>query len=358
MAASLYIDGAKSCGKTLLSFGLIEKFRERNLRASYFKPVSMGIKDKSGKIVDSDVSLLKEALSLENPVEEVSPVVHCICGRIFHHIEPEDAEKGITKAYETIKRGNDVVVIEGSQVSEYYGFNASKLSALLNSRVIFVVRGGENQIVETTLRNRELFDDDKARFMGIIINSVPPDQIERIRETIIPALQRYEVRVYGVIPEKRELIATVGDIAEALNAETLSGEEYLDRFIGDLLVTNMKSETGLIHWFRRSLNQTMMRGGDKTELILEALEANLGVLITSSNSRPTDRVVTKSSEKKVPILSTPLDELTAMTRVGEVTDVVTPVFLRNKGRIIKEMVEEHVDWKEILNITLDKQSLR
>ena len=348
MTFSLYVDGPKSCGKTLLSFGFIQKFRERKLRVSYFKPFSIGIKNKIGKIVDSDVVALKEVLGLGNPFEEISPIVHCICGTIFHYIEPGDVVSEIQRAYKFIKSGVDVVVIEGSLLSERYQLNAAKLSALLDSRVILVVGGSENQIVETTLRYRSLFDD-KAVFMGTIINSTPLDQVKGIRETLIPTLHRLGIRVYGVVPQKRELITTVGDILETLNAKVLTGEKNLNRFIGDCLIADMKSEDGLVYWFRRSLNQTMMRGGDKIELILEAMEANLGVLIMSGDSRPTDRIVSKANEKGIPILLTSFDEFTTMAQLGKVTDVITPNFLYNKESIIKEMIEEHVDWKGILN---------
>jgi len=354
MTASLYIDGSKSCGKTILSFGLIQKFKEENIKASYFKPFSMGFRDKSGRIVDSDVIAMREALGLENTPEELSPVVQCVCGMIFQDLDSHAAEMKILKTYKLIKSFNDIVLIEGSKLSERYKLRADRISALLNSKVILTIKYSENLIVESAIHYRDLFINDKTGFMGIIINSVPVDKIKEVKKLVIPALRRLGIHVYGVIPQKMELIPTIKDVAEGLNATILTGKGGLDRFIGDFLVANMKSEAGLVYWFKRSLNQTMMRGGDKTELILDSMEANLSAIIMCGDSHPTDKIMNKAYEMMIPILSTSFDEFTTMVHIGKVTDIITPTFLQEKSEIIKQMIEEHVNWKGILNKIFDE----
>ncbi|MBS7649293.1 AAA family ATPase [Candidatus Bathyarchaeota archaeon] len=349
MTSSLYMDGPKSCGKTILSFGLVQKFKENNFKVSYFKPFSIGIKDKNGKIIDSDVIAMKEALGLENTPEEISPIVQCVCGAIFQDIDSNIAKMKILRTYESIKSLNDIILIEGSKLSERYKLMVDRISALLNSKSILITKYGENRIVETAIHYRDLFINEGTDFTGLIINSVPVNKIEETKEMIIPALRRFKIHVYGVIPQKLELIPTVKDVVEGLKATILTGKGCLDRSIGDFLVTDMNSEAGLVYWFKRSLNQTMMRGGDKTELILESMGTDLSAIIMCGNSHPTDKIINKADEMTIPILSTSLDEFTAMVQIGKVTDIVTPTFLQKKGEIIKRMIEEHVNWEGILN---------
>ena len=76
MAKSIYITGIGCCGKTVIAYGLLRKFKEEGLRVSYFKPISIARRKlPSGGFIDTDVIALRETLNLKETVETISPIV-------------------------------------------------------------------------------------------------------------------------------------------------------------------------------------------------------------------------------------------------------------------------------------------
>lgn len=356
MTVSLLVAGPGFCGKTLLAYGLLRKFGEEGLRVTYFKPVSVAKRTApSGKPVDADVLAIKDALGLEEDEETIAPVV--LTGRYLElRDRAEELRKRIVEAYERVSKGKDVVVVEGYHFPEALtsiGCSVPHVAKMLGSKVVLIVGCKEELIVDRLVDSVALYkcfmEAHGVSVSGVIFNYVPFHHLERVKGVVAPAVEGLGLRVLGVVPEKVGLLApTVRDVAEALGAEVLEGEARLDNLVEDILVGAMSPEAS-IKWIRRSANAAIVTGGDRTDLILQALEVRPSVVILTGNLYPAVRVLSRARELGVPVLLVPYDTYTTIEKLREAQQVVTAESLKIKDGAVMEVIELHVRWRELLN---------
>ncbi len=355
MAKSIYITGMGFCGKTVLSYGLIKKFLNEGIKATYFKPISIARKRlPSGKYVDTDVIALREALNLSEPIELLSPIT--ISDRYLElRNRAKDVRTMIEDAFKKISEGKDVVVIESPGMPELLSAidcSVPSLAKSFGSKVVFVVNCKSltsiDSIIDKVLLYEDYMEKHGYKIHGVIFNSVPIPYLERVREFIVPSIEEIGIKSYGIITEKVSLIApTVKDIAEALGAEVLEGHNNLNNIVEDILVGAMSPESAM-RWFRRAVNAAIVTGGDRTDLIMVALETKPSVVILTGNLYPSIRVLIKAREMGIPILLVPYDTYTTITRLEEAQSIVTPESLKRREKDILSVIEKEVMWKELI----------
>jgi len=115
------------------------------------------------------------------------------------------------------------------------------VAALLGSKAIIVSGGGVGRAIDEIMLNKALFDICKVPVLGVIINKVLPDKLEKIKSIVGKGLDRKGIRLLGVIPEMDLLSApTVEQIRERLDLKVFSGEENLRTRVYDAIVAAME----------------------------------------------------------------------------------------------------------------------
>jgi len=108
----------QNIGKTTTSLGLIAGFISKGLKTSFMKPVGQEqVQISPGEYVDKDVLLMKEHFNLEDPYENMSPVLipqgftkDFIDEKIFS----SNLEKKIHNSYQTLCKNNEMLIVEGT----------------------------------------------------------------------------------------------------------------------------------------------------------------------------------------------------------------------------------------------------
>jgi len=342
-------------GKTVLIYGLLRKFSAEGLKVGYFKPVSKArYRLPSMVYVDPDVFTIKQALSLEEELEDMNPVI--ITRSILDlKNNVELLKEKIVEAYNKISSGKDVVLIESYpnlEVMSSIGFPIPHLAKMLNAKTVLVLNAKERDVIDEIMDKLVLyncyFEYHGGKIDGVIINNIPIYHVERVEDIIVPEIEKSGFKVYGVIKEKVRLTApTVNDIVEALNAEVLENKDRLDNIVEDILVGAM-APTAALRWFRRAVNAAIITGGDRTDLIITALETKPSVVILTGGLYPDINVLIKARETGTPILLVPYDTYTTIEKLREVQSIVTPSSLKAKEAEILETIEKEVKWKELL----------
>ena len=353
MAYPIIICGNEFSGKTAICLGLFQKFQEIGLRVGYFKPVGVGLKTIEGRSVDPDTILMKEVMSLEEPIEVITPI---ILGRWYLELVSEKAETIVEKilgAYREVSRNKDIVIIEGPPRPEMLACcrcDIFQLFGKLGAKVVFVAKGSGDEVAEGTVLYSDFIEGGGGDLMGVIINFVPRQVIERIKGILLPILERCGISSLGVVPDKRELsLPTVEEIVGELNADVLAGHEHLDRLVEGYLVGAMTPESAL-SWLRRGAGSALITGGDRTDLILTALEADMSMVVLTGNLYPALSVLTRAEEKGVPIVLVPQDTYTTVRRLEEISRRITPLpSSLKKIRLTRDIVGEYVDWRRIID---------
>ena len=343
-------------GKTVLIYGLLRKFSSEGLRVGYFKPISKARYrlPSMTSYVDPDVITLKQALNLEDNLEDMNPITITRSILNFKN-NVESLKKRIEEAYSRIASGKDVILAESYpnlEIMTSIGFSLPQLTKMLNAKTVFVLSIKERDVVDEVVDKLVLyncyFEYHGAKIDGVIVNNVPIYYSERVEDVIVPEIGRLGFKVYGVIKERSRLTApTVSDIVEALNAEILENRDKLNNIVEDILVGAM-TPTAALRWLRRAVNAAIITGGDRADLIITALETKPSVIILTGGLYPDISVLVKARETGTPILLVPYDTYTTVEKLREVQFIVTPSSLKAKESEILEVIEREVMWKELL----------
>ncbi|GBE53976.1 phosphate acetyltransferase [archaeon BMS3Bbin15] len=346
---SIYIIGTVESGKTALCLGLALKFREEGYRVSYFKPV--GIATGIAGMRDDDTELMRTVLDIKVPFEKMT--LFTMGYNYLTRYGPENSEKymaDIKSAYNEISRDCDIVIIEGTtspQAMLALGLDASTISRSLGAKMLMVSRVNDDFGMDELILNLQYMKKAGVDIMGTLFNFVPTPLLERTRNVYVPILERKGFNIRGIVPERRELTApTVKEIYDVLGGEILEGESNLDLLVENFLVGAMTTDSAL-RYFRRSKNKAVITGGDRADIIHSALETSTSVLILTGNLYPDVRVLSKASEKGVPVILVPYDTYTTIEKLHGVSCKIKATDEEGK-RQSKELVENYIDWKGIL----------
>jgi BioD-like phosphotransacetylase family protein len=137
---------------------------------------------------------------------------------------------------------------------------------------------------------------------GVLINRVPLDAAEFVSQFAAPFIERQGISIFGVLPEQQNLAAfTVGELIDLLKPELLTKLVRKDAFVENLTVGAMTAETALSR-FRKYSNKAVITGGDRSDILMAALETSTACLILTGNLRPSALVVKQAEEFGVPVL--------------------------------------------------------
>lgn len=266
----------KDVGKTTISIGLMKLFKDRGLRVHFIKPVGQSfVQVPEGKI-DKDSILMREIYGLNGQLADMSPVVvpH---GFVEHYIfepEVEPLKKRILEAYEHMSAACDVLIVEGTGhagVGSCFDLSNAEVASLLGAHAIVVAEGGMGRTIDEVALNLSLFEARGVDVLGVIVNKVFPDKWKRLRENLTRGLGNKGLSLLGVIPYEESLTyPRIRQIAQALQAQVLCGEQEINTRVENVIVAAMEPQNFLP---RIQPHTLMITPGDRIDNILVALNS-------------------------------------------------------------------------------------
>jgi BioD-like phosphotransacetylase family protein len=325
------------------------------MKVGYLKPVSTQPYWAGGRILDEDADFVRRTLGLETPPWELSPVI--ITNELLEDVMAGTLQRNllgeIEQAIQVAQENTDVLIMEGgASMREGYvvGLNTLNLVEQLDVPVLSVVSFQGEQC----LAGMCVLDDILAakrrlgeKLLGVVINAVPREDMEYIRQRAVPFIEAQGIKVYGILPYDPYLRAlSVGEMIEALDAKVLTGSHLKERLIEHMSVGAMSVEAALPR-FRRQLNKAVFTGGDRTDLQAAALETSTTCLVLTGNLQPTSTIVKRAEELGVAILLVPDSTLEAVEKVEGVfgrTSLGQPEKLSR----FQAMLSEHLDYAQLM----------
>ena len=342
--ATLYLVSVEGeVGKTALALGLALEARERGLNVGYMKPVGVRITTSNSRLVEADAAFMKQALGLEEPLDVICPVLltevvrrEAIEGRMG------DAAAAVKAAFAEVSRGKDLTIVDGPPTTRQgitLGVEPAKVAELTDAQTVVILRGEYQLSAEAALLAKTLFG---KRVIGAIINSAPPETVEDARSHFGPYLQRHGLQLFGVLPRDPVLGAfTVGELASLLSGRFLCCPNSEGLLVESFIVGAMGAEAAL-RYFLRQANKAVITGGDRTDIILAALDTPTRCIILTGNLTPDQVAITRAIDRRVPLLLTPLDTLETVRRIEEARG---PVRLASPKQVerLRQLVHREVD---------------
>jgi BioD-like phosphotransacetylase family protein len=349
----------QNAGKTTLSLGLFKSFQERKLRTTFMKPVGQETVTYEEKSIDKDTYLIGEVYHCKKHIKDMSPITvgRGYTEKYILNPQKEELQSKILKSFQTLIKGKNAIIVEGTGhagVGSVIDCSNADVASLLGSKVIIVSQGGIGRAIDEIMLNKALFDLRNAPVLGVIINKVLPDKIDKIKSIVGKGLERKGIRLLGVIPELELLSApTVEQIKERLDLKIFSGEENLRTRVYDAIVAAMEPHNMIGHLRDGAL---VITSGDRVDNILVAVSSyllqegrsvNVAGLILTGGLIPDTKIAGLLKDSRIPVLYSEADTYTIAAAIENMTPKIQKT---DRDKIIEahRLVKKHVNVDMIL----------
>jgi len=326
---ALYVTSLeRSSGKTAICAGLGKHLLGDGKKVGFFKPIIADSKNQPTEGTDSDATFIKHLFALEETVDLLCPVFS----------DGSSLASKIKKAYARVSQDKDVVIVEG--VSEQLQTSRDVVEAL-DARMIIV-----EDFSKELPKAINSYKDLAGNLLGVVLNKVPRSRVEQVRGGASTQFDKAGVNILGVLPEDKVLFTlTVGELAERIQGEILSGAEKSTELVENFMVGAMIVDPGP-DYFARKANKAVIVRGERPDIQLAALETSTRCLVLTGNAAPNSVVIYRAEEKDVPIILARDDTPAIVTNIEDALGK-TRFNGENKLPKLTEIMEQNFNFQTV-----------
>jgi len=317
MPINLYVISTQDfTGKSAVCVALMHRMQQDGYKVGYFKPFSSAARVRGESRIDEDARFVKETFDLPESIEDLAPIV-LTDQNLKKHLSSggNNYAEVVKTAAERVSRGRDVVVTEGSaNFREGYVVDLSpvKMVEMLDAQVVSVVGYQSNlQIIDDALTALTRMGN---RLLGVIINAVPADRLEYVKDLVKPYLEQHGVNLLAILPYQSILgSVSIGEINDALEGQVICYGCY-NELVENLVVASAGIEHSL-EYFKRVNNKAVIVGADRPDIQMDALDTSTRALIITGQLEPVAQVRERAELEDVAVILSPFDTLTTIERM-------------------------------------------
>jgi uncharacterized protein len=302
-------------GKTAFAVGIGRALQGQGYAVGYCQPLL--IEHEYDHLAPDHLAFVREALRLRGETDERTAPVHFTPASMAEMLRdaprccPDLSERAV-EAYRTLALDKDVMIVEGPDTRDegsVIGLTVADQARLLDARVLVIARGQDPLLLDRVMAYRR---DHGDALLGVVLNIVPRASLSYITQSVVPALERLSVPVYGVLPEDRTLRSvSAQQVVEYLDGRLLCAEAQSGALIEHVIVGAMSVEAALDHLKRRE-RTALVTGGDRTDLLFAALAnddviAATSAFILTGDLHPSSRLLNLAETKGIPVVLVPHD---------------------------------------------------
>lgn len=334
-------------GKSAMVLGLAHQFQQRGVKIAYSKPLGTCWDEPLLKDQEADVQFISETLKLST--DQVLPVILALKeAAIQRRVQGEDTTDYQQQLLQSTQvKDADLVLLEGPANLEegtLFDLSLPQIAECLDAPVLLVARFHSLLIVGALLSAKKRLGD---RLLGVVINDIPENRIDEVKETVQPFLEQHHIPILGLLPGNALLRSVaVSELVKLLNAEVLCRPDRLDLMVESLSIGAMNVNSAL-KYFRKGRNMAVVTGGDRADIQLAALETSTQCLILTGHMPPSQAVISRAEDLEIPILSVDLDTLTTVEIVDHAFGHVR-VHEPIKVQCMYQLMETHFDTERLL----------
>jgi BioD-like phosphotransacetylase family protein len=324
--------------------GLGNRFKKDGLRVGYVKPVGILPIKVNDTLTDHDAWRIYRALEMNDPIEEICPVVLTPDLLVKGYLKDMKGLMGkIARAFQRLSENKDIMIVGGYgsiYTGNIVGLEGLKVINRLKSKVVIVVKYEGEWIVDYILQAKK---DLKDKFIGVVLNKTTPEFMQGITEYIIPFLKRKDIDILGIVPHDSVVGAiTVEELNDMLGGKILCGHNRLNRLVEHFLIGAMQVDKA-IEYFKRTRNNAVIAGGDRSDIHLSAIESGTECLILTGELYPSEIIISRAEEKGIPILVVREDTFTIAKKLEKLS---VRLRLRDKAKVDRgiHLVNESIDF--------------
>ncbi|MHA1688556.1 MAG: DRTGG domain-containing protein [Promethearchaeota archaeon] len=350
MVKTIYLCSLRErVGKSFLSIGILQKLKTENKKAIYFKPIGIPASAYSDK-ADRDVGFIQKTCINQSkfPYDLHSPVSipDCYYVDLVDQRKKEEYLELIKQAYNTISKDVDYVIIEGApSIKKFIRVGLDDITIAQSfglQDVIYVETESSDKCIDNLFFTKKYFDYRKIGIKGIIFNKIDHDYIARIRELEINHIKKYDIPIIGIVEKSLELFSPrVLEIIEAIGGELINEitSESLDDLVETYIIGAMNTQSAM-KYLRQVKRAAFITGGDRSDLILAAINEDISCLILTGFIQPDIKVIIAANERGIPIILSPSDTYTTMRNLMR----IRPSIQEKEINLTLEILEKSLNW--------------
>lgn len=342
---NLVIASLRPCaGKTSIILGLAGAMEKS---FGYMKPFGERVLYRKKRLLDYDSALVKNLFELDEDPEDMSLGFDHSKLRFMYDMESIKERIGEMAAHNG--QGKEVLLVEAGKDLMYgssVNLDAFTLTETLDARLVLVISGEDDTIVDDLTFLKEHISIDEDRFAGIIINKVK--DIEDFQETNQDKIDSLDLKIIGLVPFQKELTyLSMNYVSEVLFAKVLAGEENMENNVEEIYIGAMSGDAAVKNPLFSRSGKLIITSGDREDMCLAALSSNTAGIILTNNILPSTKIINMAKENKVPLLLVPGDTFRTAKQIDDMERLITKED-HTKKSIIIESINKNVDLDKLI----------
>ena len=338
----------KSAGKTSIILGLSVASKKK---ISYLKPFGDRLVYRKKQLWDYDSLLLANVLKLsEEPQDMTLGFEH---SKLRFMYSEADLKKELLKRVADFGTDKDIIFIECGEDLTYgksLNLDAISLTKSIDGKLILVINGDPNKIIDEIQFIKDYIVSEKATqkidFGGVIINKV--EDLEDFNGTYLSMIEEIGVKILGVVPKLEELTRiSLHYLADNLFAKVIVGEEKLDNLVQSIFIGAMSANQAIKDPRFRKKNRLIITSGDRSDIIIGALENYTAGIILTNNIMPPPNIISKVEDHNIPMLLVPSDTY----QIAKQIEGMEPLLTKNdnvRTKLLVELVKKYIKINEVI----------
>jgi len=321
----IYVSATKQdTGKTTLTLGLVQAFRDLGHDVGYMKPVGQRYVEFEGEHVDEDAVLARQVFGLTDPPGDMSTIAierGFTADYIFHR-DPAPLERRILDGLGRLAARHDVVVVEGTGhagVGSCFDLSNARVAQLFGAKVVILTAGGIGRAIDEIALSLHLFREHGVDVLGAILNKTLVDKFEKVTRAVRQGLENIGTRLLGALPyEPALLYPRMEQVAEEVRGRILGGAGALANRVAHIVVAAMAPDHVGRYLDRETL---VIAPGDRLDDALVAVllgaRSPVSGLILSGGFEPKASLPALLGQAGIPVVLSDEDTYSVASRLSE-----------------------------------------
>ena len=319
-------------GKTAVALALAQWLAGQGKPAAYCKPVSL-----SPAQPDPDAVYAAKTLGLK---ADAPSLVGAALSPAMAMASPDAAVAAASQAASRAQAERPTVIAEGF-ATRLDDLDLSPLSqriaAALQAKTVVVVKYDRRLTPQDVAARVKALGGQLA---GVIINQTPGVSLRLARTDLAPYLESQGIKVLGVLPESRMLLApSVGDIAAHLGGAFLAGKEGADALVGHLMIGALSLDPGEAY-FSLHKGKAVITRGDRPDIQWSAMDTTVRCMVLTQGKPPIAYVQDRAEKEGIPLIQVQQDTLQTADQLESLVASPTVYHARKVARM-QELLAEH-----------------
>ncbi len=334
-----------SAGKTSIIAGLA---RASGRTCGYMKPFGDRLLYKKKRLWDYDAALMTRLLGLEQDPESIT--LGFEHAKLKYTYTKDTARAKLQELQGSAEAsGAELLLVEGGKDLAHgmsLELDSISLARHLSAGLLLIVHGDEGAMVDDVEFLRRYVDMAGVELLGLVFNQVQdPEEFESVYHAQVEAAG---LPILGVVPRRKELCTmTVGMLAEIFFAKVVAGQENLSRPIGEVLVGAMSVDSVLRQPAFHHEDKLLITSGDRSDMILAALESGASGIIITNNILPPGHIIARAAEAGIPLLQVAAHTYQVAKQIDDYDALLTHDD-QTKIELVESLVKEHLDLGRLL----------